>query len=75
MTHKLGSNVQVSVPNYNLYVRILEFSPADEEEVDQPGVDKIMVKVQIKTIKEGRIREKIIVSSLDDEKQQMEVHN
>lgn len=72
--HTLGTDITVSEPNYNLYVRTIECGDSVPDN-DDTSKFTVNVKVQLKTIKEGRIREKLIVSSNSDQKQQMEVHN
>ena len=67
--HSLGQEVTVTEPNYNLYVRTIECGTIAQE--DERFV--MTIKVQVKTIKEGRIREKILISSVEDNKKQMEV--
>ena len=75
--HSLGKDILISEPNYNLYVRTIEYGTSEPETpADGGGEGKfsVNVKVQVKTIKEGRIREKIILSPAGgDEKDQMEV--
>lgn len=65
----MGTDVAVSTPNYNLYVRVIEVHSTIKEG------DKYQtpVKLEVKTIKEGRIREKIIVTQNTGEQKQMEV--
>ena len=63
----------MTVPHYNLYVRIHEVKPTTASQ-DGEGEGYITpVKLEVKTIKEGRIREKVLVQSNTDETKSMEV--
>ncbi|XP_003384682.1 PREDICTED: uncharacterized protein LOC100635302 [Amphimedon queenslandica] len=68
--HGLGSDVTVTVPNYNLYVRINEVQPTTASE---DGEYVTPVQLEVKTIKEGRIREKVLVHSGTDDSKSMEI--
>lgn len=67
ITHKLGMDVTIDQPTYNQYIRILEVLPTEQQE---EGTFHTMVKVEIKTVKDGRIREKFLLTNKD---QTMEV--
>jgi hypothetical protein len=70
VNHSLGPDVSVTIPTYNLYVRVLEVFPTvqDGDSFTTP------VKMEIKTIKEGRIREKILLTSNTEKEKTMEVY-
>lgn len=67
----MGADVAVTTPNYNLYVRVIEVHST----VKEGDKYQTPVKLEIKTIKEGRIREKIIVTHNNEEQKQMEVRS
>ena len=67
----MGADVAVTTPNYNLYVRVIEVHST----VKEGDKYQTPVKLEIKTIKEGRIREKIIVTHNNGEQKQMEVRS
>lgn len=65
INHNLGTDVTVTTPNYNLYVRIHEVGTTTAKEGEE-GSFMTPVKLEVKTIKEGRIREKILVTNGED---------
>ena len=65
-----GEHVTVDQPNYNLYVRVIDTQAPEKME---DGWYKIIVKIEIKTLKDGRIREKILLTNTEDTQKQMEV--
>ena len=56
-------------PDYNLYIRCIEVRET-RREGDKYITD---IVVQVKTIKEGRIREKLILRSATEDSKKMEV--
>lgn len=72
VSHDLGSDVVLDQPNYNQYVRYLEVGETVRVSESGRGQFTTNVKVEVKTVKEGRIREKIFVTSAD-EKDKIEV--
>ena len=73
VTHDLGEDIVLDQPNYNLYVRLLESGETQRVEQGGTGQYSSMVKVEVRTMKEGRIREKIFLSSATDADKKMEV--
>lgn len=63
----------MTVPHYNLYVRIHEVKPTTASQDGEGEGYVTPVKLEVKTIKEGRIREKVLVQSNTDETKSMEV--
>ena len=62
ITHKLGMDVTIDQPNYNQYIRIIEVLPTEQQDESTFGT---MVKLEIKTVKDGRIREKFLLTNQD----------
>ena len=60
-------DVAIDQPNYNQYIRIIEVLPTEEQD---ESTFRTMVKLEIKTVKDGRIREKFLLTNKD---QTMEV--
>ena len=60
-------DVAIDQPNYNQYIRIIEVLPTEEQD---ESTFHTMVKLEIKTVKDGRIREKFLLTNKD---QTMEV--
>ena len=60
-------DVAIDQPNYNQYIRIVEVFPTEEQD---GSTFRTMVKLEIKTVKDGRIREKFLLTNKD---QTMEV--
>ncbi len=69
-THTLGPQITTHHPQPNIYVRVLDVSSTQTE---ADGRFANTVSCQVKTIKEGKIAEKIIFSSETDESQCEEV--
>ncbi len=63
-THSLGPQITVHHPQPNIYVRVLDVLPTQNE---TDGRFTNVVSCQVKTIKEGSIAEKIVFSSDQDE--------
>lgn len=73
VTHQLGKNVTLDQPNYNLYVRCLGVGDTTEV-VNGASTDyKTMVTIEVKTIKDGRIREKVFLVDVNNSEKKMEV--
>lgn len=73
VTHDLGADIVLDQPNYNLYVRLLEVGETSREKEKGPGQFNSVIKVEVRTMKEGRIREKIFLNSATDADKKMEV--
>ena len=73
VSHDLGSDVVLDQPNYNQYVRFLEVGETVRVSESGRGQYTTNVKVELKTVKEGRIREKIFVTAGANEKDKIEV--
>lgn len=69
-THTLGPQVTAHHPQPNIYVRVLDVSSTEMETGD---CFTNTISCQVKTIKEGNIAEKIVISSEQDESQCEEV--
>lgn len=61
--HTLGADVLAEVPNYNLYVRVAGMQPTTVE----GDLYTTLVQLEVKTIKEGRIREKLFLKNSKEE--------
>ena len=72
VSHDLGSDVSLDQPNYNQYVRYLDVGETVRVSESGRGQYTTNIKVEVKTVKEGRIREKIFLNSAD-EKDKIEV--
>ena len=73
VTHDLGPEIELDQPNYNLYVRHLEVGETERVSESGRGQFNSVVKVEVKTVKEGRIREKIFLNSATDSDKKLEV--
>ena len=67
VTHSLGPKVAAEHPQHNIYVRVVDISQTKEIQ-DGSSADRFsnVVTVQIKTIKDGPIRETIELFSEED---------
>lgn len=73
VTHSLGSLVTAHHPQPNIYVRVVEVSDTQTIKTEDNENFSNVVTCQVKTIKEGSIAEKIILTSEEDASKSKEI--